>query len=226
MRLIKCKPSVLFGGALALCVTSAAQAGCPGTAAVVGLFAGCGVVAQAPLRVDASDLLDTLDVPASKLASHALHVDARAAHRLRQQTDSVVLIDIRSRDEVSFAGWPLGADGNVPYMEPALPLHWNTQRGALDMAAVPAFGERVQALIAALGRERVDLVILLCQTGDRSARAADELIRYGYVRVATVIDGFEGDLGTDGRRSVNGWKNAGLPWQHRVPADALVGVDF
>jgi len=34
----------------------------------------------------------------------------------------------------------------------------------------------------------------------------------------TVVDGFEGDRNKDpsspnyGRRNVNGWKNAGLPW--------------
>ena len=37
-------------------------------------------------------------------------------------------------------------------------------------------------------------------------------------QVATVVDGFEGDMQKDpgapgfGRRTINGWKNAGLPW--------------
>jgi rhodanese-related sulfurtransferase len=58
-------------------------------------------------------------------------------------------------------------------------------------------------------------VIFICRSGERSARAADELADFGYT-TATVVDGFEGDLGPDQRRSVNGWKNAGLPWNASI----------
>lgn len=40
----------------------------------------------------------------------------------------------------------------------------------------------------------------------------------GYRRVVSVVDGYEGDLGPDGQRASNGWKNAGLPWTARVNA--------
>jgi rhodanese-related sulfurtransferase len=44
------------------------------------------------------------------------------------------------------------------------------------------------------------------------------LARAGYDKAYTVVDGFEGDRESDpsspdyGKRTVNGWKNAGLPW--------------
>jgi hypothetical protein len=38
----------------------------------------------------------------------------------------------------------------------------------------------------------------------------------GFTQVWSVVDGFEGDMSKDGRRSVNGWKNAGLPWSHKL----------
>ncbi len=48
------------------------------------------------------------------------------------------------------------------------------------------------------------------------ARAADLLTDLGYKDVVSVIDGFEGDLTPEGRREVNGWKNAPLPWSYKL----------
>jgi hypothetical protein len=31
-----------------------------------------------------------------------------------------------------------------------------------------------------------------------------------------VVYGFEGELSDKGRRTVNGWKNAGLPWSYEL----------
>ena len=37
----------------------------------------------------------------------------------------------------------------------------------------------------------------------------------------TIVDGYEGELGPDGHRSLDGWKNAGLPWNARVNTDLI-----
>ena len=63
---------------------------------------------------------------------------------------------------------------------------------------------------------KTDVVVLICRSGDRSSRAADRLAQDGYTRVYSVVDGFEGDLSKDGRRSVNGWRNANLPWSYKL----------
>ena len=57
---------------------------------------------------------------------------------------------------------------------------------------------------------------MICRAGERSSRAADLLQSLGYTRVYTVLNGFEGELSAKGRRSVNGWKNDGLPWSYEL----------
>ena len=47
-------------------------------------------------------------------------------------------------------------------------------------------------------------------------RSANRLAEDGDTRVHAVIDGLEGDPSPEGRRTVNGWKNAGLPWRYRL----------
>ena len=74
--------------------------------------------------------------------------------------------------------------------------------------------------LKAKGLTKADRVILICRSGDRSARAADLLANAGYTQVYSITDGFEGDAAKDGpqagQRIVNGWKNAGLPWTYKL----------
>lgn len=42
------------------------------------------------------------------------------------------------------------------------------------------------------------------------------LRRSRYTKVYSVVDGFEGDLSAEGRRDVNGWRKAGLPWSYKL----------
>jgi rhodanese-related sulfurtransferase len=70
--------------------------------------------------------------------------------------------------------------------------------------------------LRAKGLGKQDVVVLMCRSGDRSSRGANRLSEDGYTRVYSVVDGFEGDMSKDGHRSVNGWKNAGLPWSYRL----------
>jgi rhodanese-related sulfurtransferase len=80
------------------------------------------------------------------------------------------------------------------------------------MVPNPNFGAQLVERLQLRGAGPDSLILLLCRAGERSARAADELTRLGYRNVYSIVDGFEGDIGADGTRSVNGWKNAGLPW--------------
>ena len=69
-----------------------------------------------------------------------------------------------------------------------------------------------------------DIVVLICRSGDRSSRAANRLAEDGFKRVYTVADGFEGDMSKDGRRNVNGWKNADLPWSYKLDKSKMYFV--
>ena len=49
-----------------------------------------------------------------------------------------------------------------------------------------------------------------------ASRAADLLSDSGYKRVYIVVYGYEGEMSDKGRRTVNGWKNSGLPWSYEL----------
>ena len=65
----------------------------------------------------------------------------------------------------------------------------------------------------------------MCRSGKRSAKAADMLADAGYTKVYSVVDGYEGDKAKDGpdkgKRTVNGWKNSGLPWTYSLDKDYM-----
>ena len=64
-----------------------------------------------------------------------------------------------------------------------------------------------------------DPIFVICRSGARSAVAARKLIEAGYTNVWNIVEGFEGDKDKKtGKRTVNGWKNAGLPWTYRIEA--------
>ena len=63
-------------------------------------------------------------------------------------------------------------------------------------------------------------IILICRSGDRSSKAQDRLQMASFTRVYSITEGVEGDTAKDGpkagQRTVNGWKNAGLPWTYKL----------
>jgi rhodanese-related sulfurtransferase len=56
-------------------------------------------------------------------------------------------------------------------------------------------------------------VLFLCRSGVRSHQAAEAATRAGHGRAYNILEGFEGDLDAERRRSsVGGWRFHGLPW--------------
>jgi rhodanese-related sulfurtransferase len=160
-------------------------------------------------------------VPPLKQTDAGLYVTAAEADRLKNShADQVVLIDIRSRVEVLYAGRPEDVDIHVPYREPALSPRWSASGDRLVMQRNPAFVSEVRAALARLGRPDDSTILLLCRSGTVSAIAADALTAAGLRNVFTIVDGFEGDLAASGRRDVNGWKNVGAHWTSGT-SDAL-----
>jgi rhodanese-related sulfurtransferase len=68
-------------------------------------------------------------------------------------------------------------------------------------------------------------IVLICRSGNRSAKAADLLSKAGFIQAYSVVDGYEGDIANEGndkgQRVVNGWKNNGLPWSYQLDKDKL-----
>ncbi len=170
----------------------------------------------------ASADVDPAAVPAQKRTRLQLYVDAREANDVvSHDAAHTLFLDVRTRAEAMYVGMAPAVDGLAPYMEhPELMNEWDDQRSAYLLQPNSDFVSEVDRRLKLKGLTKADLVIVMCRSGDRSARAVDLLANAGYTRVYSVIDGFEGDAAKDGpkagQRVVNGWKNAGLPWSYKL----------
>jgi rhodanese-related sulfurtransferase len=138
-------------------------------------------------------------LPESKRTSLGLYVTATAAYeKWKRDPGKVKIVDVRTPEEFHTVGFPEMA-ARIPLTRSAeefVPL--------VRRAAKPD-----------------DTILVMCRSGNRSAVAVEMLAKAGFKNAYTVVDGFEGDRNTDpsspdyGKRTVNGWKNAGLPWTKR-----------
>lgn len=108
-------------------------------------------------------------------------------------------------------------DALVPFVEHQdLMTDWDAQRNSYRLEPMQDFVPELNRRLKEKGLTKDAVVVLICRSGDRSSRGANRLAEDGFTRVYSVVDGFEGDLSKDGCRSVNGWKNAGLPWSYKL----------
>lgn len=162
--------------------------------------------------------VDAAALPEAKRTRSGLYLEAREVPALlAAHPGRVLFLDVRARAEAMYVGMTGAVDGLVPYVElQELMTDWDAQRSAYRVEPFQDFVPEVARRLQAKGLTRQDLVLVMCRSGDRSSRAANRLAEDGYTRVYSVVDGFEGDLSKDGRRNVNGWKNAGLPWSYQL----------
>lgn len=193
--------------ALALCLAVAAQ----GTAAVSKVVAG----ARMWSAVEASSLA------AKKRTRLGLHVTAKEAYAALTSRAGIYLIDVRTRAEVMFVGFPTVAAANIPFMtlDPRYPFDAKKRR--YKMIPNADFIAAVGRFLAAKGVDKGATLMLMCRSGGRAAKAVDALAKNGYTNVYSVVDSFEGDADKTGKRTVNGWKNAGNPWTYRLSPDIV-----
>lgn len=160
-------------------------------------------------------------VPPNKRTVAGHYLDAREAYRMKQELGPrAYFVDVRTRYEVVYVGLPTVADANIPYVEHPDDAPWDDKAGRFKLDVNSDFGPELARRMQAAGLGKDAPVILICRSGDRSARAANLLSQLGYTDVYTVIDGVEGDVSVSGdrkgQRVVNGWKNAGLPWNYEL----------
>ena len=175
--------------------------------------------------------LDAAQVPEIKRTTAQLYLDAGEAHALKKKLgDKAYFVDVRTRYEVAYVGMPTMADANIPYVEHPEEAPWDDKAGRFKLDVNSDFAAELARRLAAQGLGKGDTLIVICRSGDRSARAANLLIQLGYTQVYSVVDGFEGDLAKDGpkqgQRVLNGWKNAGLPWSYKLDKNKLYFPKF
>ncbi|HEB93268.1 MAG TPA: sulfurtransferase [Gammaproteobacteria bacterium] len=134
--------------------------------------------------------------------------------------EKILFIDTRTQPELEFVGWTPLIDGNVPYVIKDLNA-WDTKKPRFKNVANSNFLVAIEDLLAKKKLKKTSPIVLICRSGSRSAKAANLLFKAGYHNVYSVTDGFEGDKDKKGYRTVNGWKNAGLPWNYKLEKDKM-----
>jgi rhodanese-related sulfurtransferase len=130
------------------------------------------------------------------------HVDVQQARDL-QSTGEYTYVDVRSVPEYD-QGHPAGAV-NVPLM------HYDERAGG--MVPNPDFLGVMEANFPHTAK-----LLVGCQMGGRSAKAAELLAASGYEEVVNVRGGFGGRRDPGGRLVELGWAHAGLPVEKAPPA--------
>lgn len=162
----------------------------------------------------------------ARQTSWNLYLDSREAHDMKQaQGDKVLFVDVRDPIEIMFTGFTDVVDVNIP-IQIADRSRWSDKKPVYAMLNNPNFEADIAATLAKRGLDKNTPVILMCRSGgERGAPSAKALEGKGYQSVYVVVDGFEGDTVKSGERknwrTVNGWKNAGLPWSYQLNKDKM-----
>jgi rhodanese-related sulfurtransferase len=175
----------------------------------------------------AAQTFETDKLPAPKRSRLGLYLSAPQALEMKQKEgDKALFVDVRTRAEVMYLGTPTVTDAVVPLVNAVGGFTvWDDAKETFKTDLDEAFVGQLEKRLAQKGLTKTDPIILLCRSGDRSARAINMLLTdKGYTKVYSVVDGFEGDMSKAGRRDVNGWKNAGLPWTYELDKAKVMPV--
>lgn len=184
----------------------------------MALGLGAALFAQSAQSAEIVSSVDAARLDTKKQTPLGLYLTPADAHKALSSNPGIVFIDVRDPIEISFVGHAEGMDANVPVATATHELDPN--KGAYTMAPNRNFVAEVDDAVARAGADKSTPVFVMCRSGARSADAAKMLIGAGYKSVWNLVEGFEGDKNEAGQRAVNGWRNAGLPWSYKIPAEA------
>ena len=123
-----------------------------------------------------------------------------AVERMNENPEAV-LIDVRTRAEHKYVGFPVNSILIPWFDEPDL----ESDPDAFYASVIAELSNRSDVMDTEL--------ILICRSGFRSNEALKCLQSKGFTCVSHVASGFEGDLDeNDHRGNLNGWRNDGMPW--------------
>lgn len=118
------------------------------------------------------------------------------AYEILQSAPGAKLVDVRSHAELDFVG----------HIPGSIDIEWATYPG---MKPNPNFIAQLEQQV-----DKESLVIFICRSGVRSNQAAAAATKAGFRDCYNVMEGFEGDMDSEGHRNtIGGWRVAGLPWE-------------
>ncbi len=148
-------------------------------------------------------------LPEKKQTELGLYITASEAFAKWQENPGAIkILDVRTPGEYIFVGH---AD-----MATNIPL--KLFNGETDQKTKKPVMPLNQNFVAEVNKKfkKTDTIMIMCRSGSRSAKAVNLLAKAGFKNVYTVTDGFEGDKSKEGRRTVNGWKNADASWTYKL----------
>lgn len=110
-----------------------------------------------------------------------------------------ILVDVRTEGEWAHIGIP---DTKATENDPLF-IQWNLAGGIPNSRFIEDLQQQAPE------DDGVELVFI-CRSGQRSISAAIAATQSGFTAY-NVLEGFEGEPDRYGERTVNGWKNRGLP---------------
>lgn len=120
--------------------------------------------------------------------------------------DGAILVDVRTEGEWAHIGIPDTAAAGERRNDPLF-IQWNLAGGIPNSQ----FIEQLKLQLKQQAPEgRGTELVFLCRSGARSVAAALAATEAGFTSY-NVLEGFEGEPDRHGERTVNGWKNRGLP---------------
>lgn len=176
----------------------------------VFIFSSCHIKKENHLKILADSRKTTL----------GLYVTALEAHDMIIKNNDILFLDVRTRAEVAFLGMPAFADTNIPYMLVGDSDEWDKKKSTFKIYPNSNFLPYFKDYMQSYGFNKNTLVIAICRSGNRSAKAVNLLAKVGYTNIYTVTDGFEGSTKT------NGWKNNGLPWSNKLDQNKMYQEGF
>ena len=187
-------------------------------------FAALSLMTLLALPTTVALAINAASVPELKRTQLGLYLTSTEAHEAATK-EKLLFVDVRTRAEVNFLGIPTVADANIPYMEMDNMYSWDEKKGVFKLEPNSGFMTQVQQRLKQKGMDPNAKIIVMCRSGDRSAKAADLLAKSGYKNVYSVVDGYEGDVAKEGdrkgQRAVNGWRNGNLPWTYSLTKEKM-----
>jgi len=160
-------------------------------------------------------------LPERKQTTLGLYVTAKEAYeKWKSAPDQIKIIDVRTPEEYAFIGHPEKV-WNVPFAFVTYQRKEGTTTHGVKMN--DDFVNEVHKIA-----KPTDILLLMCRSGDRSAKAVNQLAEAGFKNAYTITDGMEGDKVDDssnvfhGKRVKNGWKNSGSPWVYSIDTDRIL----
>jgi rhodanese-related sulfurtransferase len=167
---------------------------------------------------------DDGQLPKGKQTTLGLYVTAAQAYeKWEAAPDKVTIIDVRTPEEYAFVGHPEMAL-NIPFAF----VTYQRKDGKTE------YGPKMNPEFVAESKKLAglnDTLLVMCRSGDRSAKAVNDLAAAGFKNAYTITDGFEGDKVKDpesvfnGKRMRNGWKNS-APWVYDIDPEKIILEEY